>query len=356
VNKLYFSGDYRIAHIMAAQTFNAVTCKGVQCGNIALGSITGTQAATCVAFDYETIGTGSSTTVGNGYCTTHTADSGYIPKIILQTSQPFDPTGLLPWSVTATILVNGVAGDHGVYWSNIAPLYNDSATTLCAPPAATKALGAVSYLAADGVTVPVPVAPILGNCAGVATGAKAVSFTTAPAVLFAAGDVFFELNLPPFNYNLASINVGDVVSVSVTLSKGTCGTVTQVYCIGTFGCPAGAVGPGAARLCPYVTSLAAGDDFWDGIAIVNTGATAGTVDLKAFKNDGTTATFTTPSIAAGGMYVSLVSSIGWTGTMPHGVPAYITLQASSTIPAGSLDAFVMMADGVNNSMGYLCRP
>jgi hypothetical protein len=363
-DKLNFSGDFRVAHILSTLSYNLATCKGMVtgCGNIALGAITSSQAATCVAFDYETVGTGSSTTVGNGYCTNHTAASGYLPKFILQSSVPFDPTALVPYTVTAEILVNGATGEHGVYWSNTTPKYQTSATTTCGTPVATGTFAGVAYLRGDGVTVPVPAAPISGNCAGVAAGAKAVKFTTTAGVLFAAGDYFFELNLPPFNYNLAEINVGDAVSVRVTLSKGTCGTVTTGtstlpdLCIGTFGCAAGPVGPGAFRLCPYVTSLAAGDTYWDGIAIVNTGAAAGTVDLTAFKNNGTTSTFTTPSIAAGGMYVKLLSGIPWVGTAPVGVPAYITLQASSTIPAGSLDAFVMMADGANNSMGYLCRP
>lgn len=346
-NKLNFSGDYTIAHIMSAQTFALVTCKGATCGNIPLG--TSDQAvATCVAFDYETIGTGA-----NGYCTNHTAFTGYLPKFLIQTSQAFE---LVPYTVTAEILVNGVAGERGVYWSSTAPAYTRSAVTTCGLGVGVTAFAGQAYLRGDGITAAVPVAPSIGACAGVAAAAKAVKFTTTAGPLFAAGDYFLELNLPPFNYNLSEVNAGDLVTVRVTLSKATCGSVTLDLCMGTFiaACPAPVL-PGAMRLCPYVTSLAAGDDYWNGIALVNTGAAAGTVTLTAIKNDGTTSTFTTPSIAAGGMYVSLLSDISWVGTAPLGVPAYIQAQASATIPAGSLDAFVMMADGVSNSMGYLCR-
>jgi len=353
-DKLNFSGDYTIAHIMAAQTFALVTCKGATCGNIPLGSTTQT-TATCVAFNYETIGTGA-----NGYCSTHTATalpSGLnVPKFVIQTSQAFD---LVPYTVSAEILVNGVAGERGVYWSNIAPTYKSSATTTCDTAVGALALGATSYLRGDGVTVPVPVAPLAGPCTVIAAGAKAVKFNTAAAMLFAAGDFFFELNLPPLNYNVAEVAAGDVVTVRVTLSKATCGTVTFDLCLGTFAstCPV-AAGAGGMQLCPYVTSLAAGDTYWNGIAIVNNHATAAsTVLLTAYKNDGTTATFTTPSIAAGRMYVNLVSAIPWVGTAPTGVPAYITAQApAGGIPVGSLQAFVMMADGTHNSMGYLCKP
>ena len=358
-DKLNFSGDYTIAHVMSTQTFNLVTCKGATCGNIVLGAAL--QSPTCVAFDYDTIGTGT-----NGYCSNHTATllpaPGYLPKFIIQTSQAFD---LVPYTVTAQILVNGVAGEHGVYWSSTPPTYNDSALTLCGLPVAAKALGAAAYLRGDGVTVPVPIAPAaMTTCASVAAGAKAVSFTTAAAALFAPGDFFFELNLPPFVYNLAEVNSGDVVSVRVTLSKATCGAVTQDLCIGTFitPCPAAAAA-GATQLCPYVPSLAAVDTFWAGISLANAGTTAGTVALTAYKKDGTTATFTTPSIPAGGMYVSLVGSIPWLGTTPAGVPAFITAAApAGTIPVGSLQGFVMMSDGASvstspgNSMGYLCKP
>lgn len=343
---LNFTGDYVIAHIMVAQTYNLVTCKGATCGNIVLGA--GGQAASCVAFDYESNGTGL-----NGYCTNHKADPGYLPKFIIQTSQDFDITGTIPYVVTAEILVNGVAGAHGVYWSNVAPAYQNSAATTCGLGAAAIPLPGIVYTNAGGGAA-VPVAPIAANCAGVAAAAKAVKFVSTAAPLFVAGDLFFELNLPPFNYNLAEVNAGDVVTVRVTLAKATCGSVSLDLCIGTFGCVSGPVGPGAARLCPYVTSLAGGENFWNGIAVVNTSAAAGTVTLTAVKSDGSAnATYTTPSVAAGGMFVSLVSDIPWTGTTPAGVPAFIQVQGATTITA--IDAFVMMADDASNSMGYLCR-
>jgi len=349
VNKLFYSGDYRIAHIMAAQTFNLLTCKGATCGHIWLG--VGGQNVNCTAFEYETFG---SATGANGYCADHKADAGYLPKLIIQTSQPFD---LVSYIVSAEILVNGVAGEHGVYWSNVAPLYKTSATTTCGTAVGAIPFAGVAYLRGDGVTVPVPVAPIVANCAGVAAAAKAVKFTTTAGPLFIAGDYFFELNLPAFNYNLAEVNAGDLVEVRVTLTKGTCGTQTFTLCIGTFGCvvvPPGPA-PGAMRLCPYVTSLAAGDAFWNGIAIANEGAVAGDVTITAYKNDNTTATATV-NVPANGMVVSLVSDFTWTGTTPAGVPAYLTLQAAAgTIAGGNMDAFVMMADGATNSMGYLCK-
>jgi len=350
-DKLNFSGDYTIAHIMTAVDYSVVTCKGVQCGNIILGT-TG-QTSTCVSFDYEVIGNGGT----NGYCSTHTALTGTVPKFIIQASQPFEVT---TYSMTADILVNGSLAAKGVYWSNTVPAYNASATSQCGAlgaPATGALPGAITYTYADGTSVGIaPMAAAASNCTVVAA-AKATRWQMAAAAgLFAAGQYYLQIDLPPFVYNLAEINAGDVVTIRLTLTKGTCGSVVKDLCIGTFAstCPTAAVG-GGMQLCPYVTSLAAGDTYWNGIAIVNNHATAAsTVTLTAYKNDGTTATFTTPSIAAGRMYVSLVSAIPWVGTAPTGVPAYITAVAPTPgIPAGSLQAFVMMADGTHNSMGYL---
>jgi hypothetical protein len=343
INKLFFSGDYRIAHIMTAQTFELETCKGATCGNIPFG--TSGQSSTCAAFDYETLGTGL-----NGYCSNHTASSGYLPKFILKSSQAFD---LVPYVVTMEILVNGLTGERGVYWSNTAPTYKTSPTTTCATPVGAVGFAGQTYLRGDGVSAAVPVAPIAGNCAGVAAAAKAVKITTTSGALFIAGDLFFEINLPPFNYNLAEVAAGDVVSVRVTMTKGTCGTVTKDLCIGTFiaTCPASA--STGSCLVPFVSSLAAGDTYWNGLAVINTSTLAGSVNLTAYKKDGTTATATI-AVPANGMYSNMVSSIPWVGTAPIGVPAYIMVQ-STNYSGANLDAFVMMADGTHNSMGYTCR-
>jgi hypothetical protein len=221
-------------------------------------------------------------------------------------------------------------------------------------------LPGVTYLRGDGVTA-VPGAALVAigvnNCAAVVAASKAVSFASTAAVIFGATDLFFELNLPDFVYNLAEINAGDIVSVRVTLSQATCGSVTFDLCMGTFGCGAAPLGAGTLRFCPYVTSLAAGDDYWNGSAIVNTGAVTGTVAVTATKQDGTTATFTTPAIgpiASGNtMYVTLLGDVTtWVGTTPLGMPASLSVQAADGM---TIDAFVMMADGGSNSMGYLCR-
>ena len=348
-DKLNFSGDYTIAHIMAPQTYALVTCKGATCGSIPLGSTT-QAAATCVAFDYETLGTGA-----NGYCSDHTAYTGYLPKFVIQSSQQFE---LVPYTVTAEILVNGVAGERGVYWSNVAPAYKTSSSTTCGTAVGAVGFAGQTYYRGDGTTIAVPVAPIAGACAGVAAAAKAVKFVTTAGALFAAGDMFFELNLPAFNYNLAEVAAGSVVTVRVTLAKQTCGNVVTLdLCMGTFVATCPVTAGSTTITCPYVTSIAPADSWWNGLALTNTMSQPVTFAITAYKGDGTTAT-ATETVAAKGTVAKLVSAFTWTGTAPVGVPAYITAVASgaATVPAGSVYGFVMMADGTHNSMGYLCKP
>jgi len=347
-DKLNFSGDYTIAHIMNPQTYALVTCKGATCGNIVLGA--SGQASTCVAFDYETLGTGL-----NGYCTNHTASTGYLPKFVIQTSQQFE---LVPYTVTAEILVNGVAGERGVYWSNTAPAYKTSATSTCGTPVGAVAFAGQTYYRGDGTTIAVPVAPIAGTCSGVAAAAKAVKFVTTAGALFAAGDFFFELNLPPFNYNLAEVNAGDLVEVKVTLAKTTCGTVTTLtLCMGTFGCPPAAATT-SSILCPYVTSIANEPlpAYWNGLALTNTATIPVTVAITAYKGDGTSAT-ASASLDARQTKTLTVGALPWTGTAPAGVPAYLTATASgaSSVGATSLQGFIIMSNGGHDSMGYLCK-
>jgi len=343
--KLNFSGDYIIAHILPPQTYSLYTCKGATCGNILMGSTT-QSSATCVAFDYETIGNGI-----NGYCSNHTATVG-VPRLIVQSTAPFELTNYV---VSAEILVNGVAGEKGVYWSNTPPVYGHYALGSDACTGGGVGGFAATYLRGDNLTTAVPVAPIAGACAGVAAAAKAVKWTSNAAglPLFISGDMFLEINLPPFNYNLAEVNAGDVVSVRITLQKSTCGIVgTFDLCIGTFigTCPA-PVGT-STKLFPYFTSLGTDPVWWNGIAIVNTSGTAGTATLTAYEQDGSVGTFTTPSIAAHSMYINLLSNIAWVGAGVGDSPAYISV--TGQFP--SLEGFGMIANPISGeSMGYLAK-
>lgn len=333
--RLTFSGDYRIAHILSELVYSLYTCKGYAPGFIRLGS-SGQSSSSCTAFDFETAGG------NNGYCTGYTGN-----KFILQASQPYE---LTQYTLRMEILVNGLTGEHGVYWSNTAPVFGHYATSTDACAGlGTAAFAGQSYLRGDGSTTAVPVAPVVANCSGVAAGAKAVRIDTTATNLFALNDSFLYVNFPEFNYNLSEVQSGDVVSVRVTVSKSTCGVVgTFTIPIGTFGCPVSA--SSGKLLFTYFTDLTAGD-FWNGIAIINNTSAGGTASLTAYQKDGAVGTATV-SVPAKGMYVNLLESITWSGSGLGGQQCYITV----TTDYGSPDGFGMIAkETTGESMGYLPR-
>jgi hypothetical protein len=333
--KLNFSGDYEIAHIMSSSA-SLFTCKGAATGRIMIGT-SGQSSSNCSAFDFE---------LGTNYCAT----ANTFNRFILQSTLPFD---LGNYIVTMEILKNGNAGANGVYWSSTAPTVGSSnaSTTFCAAPAPAGAttLGGLTYTLADG-TAATPVAPVANTCTGVAAAAKATKLVSADQNIgLQAGDTFLYINFPQFNYNLAEVNSGDVVSVKVTLSKATCGAIGNwTIPVGTFGCAA--VSSTGACLYPYFTDLGAGD-FWNGIVVVNTSATAGNALLTAHVKDGSTATATV-AVPANSMYVNLLENIAWTGGTV-GQPVWINV-TTSDFPS-NLDGFAMMANDAHDSMGYLCR-
>jgi len=346
VNKMFFSGDYRIAHIMAQQLYSIVPCAKSTVGHIKLGA--DGQPPTCQSFDFEVAGAGV-TNVPPPYCSDHAAGN----RMIIATSSTFDPVA---YAVTMRIVVErlgAVKAIPGVYWSTTAPGSLGAVGLTAACAAVPVAWAGTTYRQVNAIAAATPRAVAAANC-NLTALQKAVYLDQAAAVLTAIGNNHLYINLPDFNYDPAEVLAGDVVKVRVTLTKVGCGAIGPLdITVGTFGCGAVPI-VGSAQLCPYVTSLATGDSFWNGIAITNSNAADGNVLLTATKNDGSVSTYTA-AIPANGMFVSFVSDIPWTGTQPIGVPAYINA-TSADIPAGSLNVFIMMADGTNNSMGYLCKP
>ena len=340
--RLFFSGDYRIAHIMAEQTFSVVPCEKSTVGHIKIGAQG--QPDTCQSFDFEVAGAG--TTGPPPYCSDHKAGN----RLIIAGSAAFDP---VPYVVEMQIVVERGGTQKaipGVYWSATVP-GSEGETSLanaCGVGATPWAL--TTYRENDGTTAATPRAISAASC-DLTAAEKAVYLDQPATVLTVAGDTYLYINLPDFNYDPAEIQEGDVVKVKITLTKAGCGKIGPLtVTIGTFGCAATPLG-GSSILCPYVHSLAAGDTFWSGLALTNTSASAVTVTLTALKADGSSAT-ATETIDPQGVIAKALSAFTWTGTTPSEVHAYIT--ADSTGPG--LNGFAIMWDGTSTSMGYLCKP
>lgn len=342
-----FSGDFDIAHMFSSARYQA---SGLSCGkdqvigHIAIGTAAAEQGASdfCTAFDFET---------ADGYCSDHTDRN----RVIIQSLD--GPFVAADYTLQLEIQVdrqdgNGFqSGDRGVYFAaNSAPLaISGSSGSIC--DATPLAIGTATRYLANGTSTSSG-APDDLSCS-ISTSARAVILRTALNPMNISGtDSFLKIDIPRLKYNLASIKAGDVVRVRVSLTRGSCITIGPIdFVIGTFGC---ALAPQSGfMLFPYFTSLTAGSgatDWWNGIAIINRGTTAGTATLTATQKDNVVATATV-TVPAKSVYANVLENITWTGTV-NGAACYIEVQTNFSNP----DGFGMIAKEVTGeSMGYLPR-
>ncbi|MCP4110510.1 MAG: hypothetical protein GY749_34140 [Desulfobacteraceae bacterium] len=294
--------DPPIAHIMGGEVTPYV-CKGESCSNISRGT---TQAGQSCTFDNDIGGT------TGGYC-----ENAPAHKLILQSTTAIDNNDL--YYIDARILVNGLYGNYGVYFSNQAVTIGSYSSSLDACNAAITYTftGANAYYG-TGTT---PVAPMTNTCAIADTARATRLVTPQEAIITGTTHQYLYINLPALNYDFSMIDDNDIVTVRYIIRKVPCGVVySGTHCIGTFGCLTGQT---TALLYPYFTPMnddPANDDYWDGIVISNLSSTAGTADLTIYEQDGDVGTMTTSSIAGNSMYVNLLWSMygGMTKTAGSG--------------------------------------
>lgn len=335
------------------------SCKGalrnVDCTGAAQGGV-------CTEFDYDTPLLPAS---GSGFCTLPGPLDNY--KAIFDICQCADPayfsTAGNTVGVRMTILVDGLEGELGAYWSDdtvVAPIaigLDVTGTTklaACALGAYGQSFGPGAYYLSDETT---PATPLTTGACTVPAGNQTTVYSTYNIPLSGytvAGGAFEQswwwMDIPPIRIDPAVLNSAELVSVKIEFIEqfGICATCALCECVipvAQVCCGAPAAAP---RTFPYFTSLTAGS-WWNGIALVNTAATANSVTLTAFVQDGTTDTFTV-SVPANSMFVDLLENITWAGTGTGGLPLYIV--ATPTI--AGLDGFAMIANGAE-SMGYLPR-
>ncbi len=348
----FIPSNPQIAHIVSAAAYVKYECDKNNCGYLGIGA-TSQAGSNCAAFDNE-----APDAINSNYDPCTTLDDHANNQLIIQkTNGVFE---LVNYIVDVKILVNGVEGDNGVYFTDDAIGTEGAATAAeaCAfDNGDGAAIGAAIHYLADGTTA-TPVAADT-DCT-IAGSARSVQLTTAGHGLnLQANDDFIYINLPQFHYDLSEVEDGDVVSVEVTLTKAPCGEVTTVtHCIGTFvdNCPTSA-GTDALTY-PYFTKAATGGDaWWDGLAITNEGSTAGTATITMYENDGDTATATV-NVGAHSIYVktlgamisdgTFVAASGNAGTLGDST---CHLVVTTTFPASG---FAMIArEATGESMGYV---
>jgi hypothetical protein len=348
-----------IAHVVEELAIEFDPCKGQAPGYIPIGSKITQGSETCVAFDNDHEELPPPMLPGvddNGFCTfTHIAND-----IILEaTNVPYD---IATYTVRLDILVNGVGGNNGVYFSNEPLAVGAYTSNPGCGLAHTDMTGTYTYL--NGLMAPAtPALPNFWEC-DVASfpDARAVTLITDPTApeadlgITAGTEDFLAFNLPAFNYDLDEITAGDVVSVQITISKIPCGTIfIGTWQIGTFGCLSAPQMSGL--LFPYFTEIdASADLFWDGIAITNPGLTAGSALITVVEADGDQGTITV-TVPAMGQYVNLLSSMAFVQTVGTGTLGDSTCYIRVNVTGVSgIDGFGMIArQDTGESMGYLPR-
>jgi hypothetical protein len=326
-----------------------------------------TQGGACGYFDFET-GYGYSSGRGTGNC-----HAVFSICNCLNAGTTFIAGHRI--GIRLTILVNGVPGQNGAYWSDPASAniqFRMFATQLEACQATSYGTGAFGpgkffKTLADGKSGTEVTTLIGGTTCTVPPANQATQIVTNPdqGYLITLADETAKtsrwwVNIPEIRIDPAVLNKGEKISVKIeTLDQSTGGICAD--CVATcecvvdvaYVCPS--TTSSSSCIFPYFTSTTAPNDtqlYWNGIAITNTGSTSGTATLTVKQQDGATGTYTTPSIAAGSIWVKSLDQVPFTGSGLGNLPIWI--KVTSTF--GSMDGFAIIADtSTGESMGYLCR-
>jgi len=351
------------------------SCKGAL-RNVPCPSAAAQASVTCTEFDYDLNSPAAqqAANVADGYCLTvvGAANPNNYRAIFAICNCANAAKFIVGQAVAAkmTILVNGMSGALGAYWSQIAAtpaIVFDTHTTAALACAITAhgnvgvgagqsvssgTFGAPSWFLSDGTTPAVPLATTV--CTVPAANQATVMTTPASAYVVAGTEgPYWWIDVPPIRIDPAVLKNGELVSVKIELYDPTapvpiCPACVVSLCDCTIPvaqvCCAAAVS--TTLSFPYFTSLTAGD-FWNGISISNPTAAAGSCVLTAYEKDGSVGTATV-AVGAKSMFVDLLENIVWAGTGLGGVQCYMTAVCNY----GGAFGFAMMANGVHDSMGY----
>lgn len=340
-----------------------LTCHNCKCAlrNIPCATDSQGQPGSCSPFDFDL------NAPGDGYETTWPAPLNC--RAIFAICDCPEPTRFvadLELQLRMEILVapdedsTPVPGENGAYWSGVAPGATINFTTYPTQTAACAdtqvvldaTFGAQTYYRADGITTAVP---YTGTVCPVDAANRAVILLTdeaAPYTLSGDEGSYWMIDIPPIRIAPASIAPGSVIYVKITLidveGASICAECTLCECLIPVArvCPPTVVTHETNLVYNYYTSLGAGD-YWNGIAIANSGSTDGTCTLTAQQIGGGECKATV-DVDAKSMFVDLLENITWTGTV-NGAPAYIKVKCDF----GGAFGFAMMSNGTNDSMGYV---
>jgi len=360
----FIPSDPQIAHIAAATQLSLVNCAKADPGRVICGSVSdanGVVTETCNSFDFET---------GAGY---YERANLVKPRLMIQSTSAYVLTN---YQIQLEILVNGLPGDNGVYFSNDDVEIDgfDNSAAACNAKISTDDDALAADLAVDDNTyynaagsVVTPADPSVNEC-DVATGNRAVKLVTGESNLSLDNTSRVILvDLPRFNYDLGVKNADDVVTVRVTLIKAPCGsTLVGDLKIGTM-CAASVTPPNPSNtvLFPYFSPMDDEVGPWqDGIAISNLGTTDGLFTAVIYEQDGDVGSYT-GTVKAKSLFLNTLGSMLATTTLKAGgtgdgilgnKPCYVVVCTNFMA-----DGFAFLINqssntlSANESMGYIPR-
>ena len=343
----FIPSDPQIAHVRQATQYSFMRCMARNPGYILLPgtAIQNNPAIVCVPIENE-METGNGT---DGFCHAVAADAHGANKVIIGTAgTAFESTN---YQVKLEILVDGLAGEYGAYWSS-APVLTEGYQTQLLTYAITNAdgtatAGVTRYQLANGNSA-TPVAS--DNDCAIDPSARAVTLTTAASnINLGLTDRYLYINLPPILHDNSFV-AGKVLSVRVSLLKAPCGELfTGIWKIGTGGCTSVADYHGLRF--PYFAGIGA---FTNAIVITNYGSSDGTARFIIYETDGDVFTASV-SVKAHGLYVNLLQLMSVTRIT--GVGAFADARSYvKVIGDFPIDGACMITDpATGESIGYLPR-
>jgi hypothetical protein len=338
---LTFTGDARVGQLVSAANITLVRCKAGSVGDVPLAD-----PQTGCLFDVDTLGVAPAAV---GYC------NAAPNRLIIQNNTGYFETG--DYALRYTLVTDGV------YWSTLAHglvRYNWTGSgnnfTDCAWNGTTIAAGWNARLA-DNLT-PVTAITGPGSCSVTASQRATVLESNSFTLPALAADQLY-VNLAAAHYDLSIVAAGTTASMRVELVRLPCTVIfSEDVDLGTFVTACGQAAAGAMLTLPYFPNPSG--IYWQGVAIINNSAAAGTFDFMVYEEDGDIGLIDDVAIAAQGTNGCMVV---WTGTDIQGA-LVLTGGAGSgvlgdsrffanVVPSiGGVQTFVMFGTGVEG-LGYI---
>ncbi|THB80540.1 MAG: hypothetical protein D3926_06825, partial [Desulfobacteraceae bacterium] len=346
----WLPSDPQIAHVVESNSYLFEECKGRVLGRTVCEGAGGQGiTVTCTPIENE-----MENAPFDGFCNNYLTEIHQNNKIIIRTANgsPFEAVN---YNVTLDILVDGVMGEFGAYWSNGDILTEGftNATDACNATNSTgMAIGTYAYYDVDGD----PVNAVYDDDCFIDPANRAVRVVAGGddgvTLGLGASDDFLYINLPAI---LQDSTLSGALSVRVTLSKAPCGTIfTGTWDISEAACCKPDAQTGTA-LYPYFAKSTGA--FVNVMIVDNVGMTDGTFTATFYEEDGDVFVSNSTAVMAGRMFVSALVDIPVTPVATVGGGTWGDAKCWAQVSASfAVDGSAWIVEpSSGQSFGYICR-